>query len=63
MHDLDLSRNGMRTLKQYWPGRFPNSNQLADVRKKLRPQIKPLSEMKNEYGTAVIYTGEFTIFI
>ena len=25
MHDLDLSRNGMNTLKKYWPGKFPNS--------------------------------------
>ena len=57
MHDLDLSRNGMRTLKRYWPGKFPNSNQLSEERKKLRPEIKPLTEMPDAYGTEVFYTG------
>ena len=61
MHDLDLSKNGMRTLKSYWPGKFPNTNKTTEVRKKLRPEIQRLSdftENKSETysGVAVSYT-------
>ena len=57
MHDLELSKEGMRKLKHYWP-KIPGITVPFEERKKLRPEIKPLKEFSSNphetYSGAVV---------
>ena len=55
MHDLTLSKEQVRVLKQYLKEKnvfFPNTNDLLEARKKLRPVLKPIL---NDNGVTVDY--------
>ena len=49
MHDLTLSKEQMRVMKNYINSKgmyFPNTNQILQYRKKIKPEIKPLNEFE-----------------
>ena len=61
MHDLTLTKQQMRTTKSYLASKnvmFPNTNQLLEMRKSLRPNIN--SELDNT-GVSVDYTELVTM--
>lgn len=62
VHDMTLSKENSRVLKRYLEKHhlgFPNTNELLEARKKLKPVIKPLNEFEsnpsNLPGVAVKY--------
>ena len=58
MHDLSLSKEQMRTIRKYLMKKgifFPNTTDLLEARKKLKPVIKVTTEL-DEKGVSVDYT-------
>ena len=52
IHDIDLSKEGARKMKRYWPGgKFPGTTTILETRKQLRPEIKPLSSFEDNPNT------------
>ena len=48
IHDIELSKEGARKMKRYWPGgKFPGTTSLLETRKQLRPEIKSLSSFED----------------
>ena len=52
IHDLELSKEGARKMKRYWPGgKFPGTTTTHETRKQLRPEIKSLSSFEENPNT------------